>query len=230
MDVWFGDLGRYTDGQRQTQQNRLQSVCRHTEQQTERHNITVRISYSFEYIPPCLVYSVRWFFSFARTFHHAWHRFAWEQRHKNRRKCWNGVKCSAFPRSIIPSTYLPHQCRIYASVKLLNINSRNGLSPVRCQAITRTNAGCLSSGLLWTNTSEIELKVKHFHWALQWRHNELDGVSNHQHHNCLLNRLFRHRSKKISKLRVTGLCVGNSPVIGEFPAHKASNAENVSIW
>ena len=33
-----------------------------------------------------------------------------------------------------------------------------------------------------------------------------------------------------SKLRVTGLCVGNSPVTGEFPALRASNAENVSIW
>ena len=47
--------------------------------------------------------------------------------------------------------------------------------------------------------------------ALRWRHNELDGVSNHQPHGCLLNRLFRRRSKKTSKLRVTGLCVGNSP-------------------
>ena len=65
--------------------------------------------------------------------------------------------------------------------------------------------------------------------ALQWRHNGRDGVSNHQLHDCLLNRLFRRRSKKTPKLRVTGLCVGNSPVIGEFPAQKASNAENVSI-
>ena len=47
---------------------------------------------------------------------------------------------------------------------------------------------------------------------------------------CFLNRLFGHRSKKTSKLRVTGLCVGNSPVTGEFPAQMASNAENVSIW
>ena len=36
--------------------------------------------------------------------------------------------------------------------------------------------------------------------------------------------------KKTSKLRVTGLCVGNSPVTGEFPAQGASNAQNVSIW
>ena len=35
---------------------------------------------------------------------------------------------------------------------------------------------------------------------------------------------------KASKLRVTGLCAGNSPVTGEFPAQMASNAENVSIW
>ena len=46
----------------------------------------------------------------------------------------------------------------------------------------------------------------------------------------LLNRLFRRRSKKTSKLRVTGLCAGNSPETGEFPALRASNAENVSIW
>ena len=48
--------------------------------------------------------------------------------------------------------------------------------------------------------------------TLQWRHNEGDGVSNHQPHDCLLNRLFRRRSKKTSKLLVTGLCEGNSPV------------------
>ena len=30
--------------------------------------------------------------------------------------------------------------------------------------------------------------------------------------------------------RVTGLCEGNSPVTGEFPAQMATNAENVSTW
>ena len=43
----------------------------------------------------------------------------------------------------------------------------------------------------------------------------------------LLNGLFRHRSKKASKLCFTGLCMGNSQVTSEFPAQKASNAENV---
>ena len=47
--------------------------------------------------------------------------------------------------------------------------------------------------------------------ALNWRHNDHDGVSNHQPHGYLLNRLFRRRSKETSKLRVTGLCLGNSP-------------------
>ena len=65
---------------------------------------------------------------------------------------------------------------------------------------------------------------------LRWRHNGRDGISNHQPHHCLLNRVFRRRSKKTSKLCVTGLCGGNSPGTGEFPAQMASNAENVSIW
>ena len=66
--------------------------------------------------------------------------------------------------------------------------------------------------------------------ALQWCHNERDGVSNHQPHDCLLKRLFMRRSKKPSKLRVTVFCEGISPVTGEFPAKRTSNAENVTIW
>ena len=71
---------------------------------------------------------------------------------------------------------------------------------------------------------------RHICYSLRWRNNERDSVSNHQSHYCLLNRLFRRRSKKSSKLRVTGLCVGNLPGTGEFPAQMASYAENVSIW
>ena len=55
-------------------------------------------------------------------------------------------------------------------------------------------------------------------YTLRWRHNGLGSISNHQPHDCLLNRLFRRRSKKTSKIHVTGLCAVNSP------------AENVSIW
>ena len=55
--------------------------------------------------------------------------------------------------------------------------------------------------------------------TLQWRHNDRDGVSNHQPHDCLFKRLFRRRSKKTSKLRVIGLCAGNSPGPANSP-HK----------
>ena len=65
---------------------------------------------------------------------------------------------------------------------------------------------------------------------LLWRHNDRDDVSNRQPQDCLLNRLIRRKSKKTSKLRVTGICVGNSLGTGEIPAQRASNAENVSIW
>ena len=65
---------------------------------------------------------------------------------------------------------------------------------------------------------------------LQWRHNECNDISNHRHLDYLLKRFFRCRSKKKPKLCVTGLCEGNSPVTGEFPTHRASNLENVSIW
>ena len=43
--------------------------------------------------------------------------------------------------------------------------------------------------------------------------------------------VYSGADKKTSQLRVTvtGLCAGNSPLTGEFPAQMASNAENVSI-
>ena len=65
--------------------------------------------------------------------------------------------------------------------------------------------------------------------ALQWSHNGPDSVSNHQPHDCLLNRLFGRRSKKTPKLRITGLCAGNSPGTGEFLAQMANYAENVDV-
>ena len=45
------------------------------------------------------------------------------------------------------------------------------------------------------------------------------GVSNHQPHDCLLNHSFKCRSKKTSKLRVTGLCA----LTGEVTAQRSSN-------
>ena len=79
-----------------------------------------------------------------------------------------------------------------------------------------------------------------FHYE-QWRHNGHDAVSNHQPHDCLPNHLFGRRSKKTSKLRVTGLCAGNSSVVSQSwscgkscytPAlnRKAESWNETSIW
>ena len=71
----------------------------------------------------------------------------------------------------------------------------------------------------WHNTFSLNpssCKTK----TLQWHHNDRFGISNDQPHDCLLSCIFRHRSKKTSKPRVTSLCEGNSQVTGEFPAQR----------
>ena len=65
--------------------------------------------------------------------------------------------------------------------------------------------------------------------TLEWRHNARDSVSNHQPHDCLLNRCFRQIKENIKAPRHWPLR-GNSSETGEFPAQMASNAENASIW
>ena len=61
-------------------------------------------------------------------------------------------------------------------------------------------------------------------------HSSLAHIHLWNAHLVTLNRCHSCISKKTSKLRVTGLYEGNSPVTGEFHAQRASNAENVSIW
>ena len=77
-----------------------------------------------------------------------------------------------------------------------------------------------SAMIAWLNSASFSKKIMRsfnlgilFPWrrilefvSLHWRHNERHGVSNHQPNDCLLNRIFRRRSNKTSKLRVTGLC------------------------
>ena len=60
--------------------------------------------------------------------------------------------------------------------------------------------------------------------TLQWRYDERDGVSNHMRFDCLLSRSFRHCSKNTPKLRVIGVCEGNSTVVGEFPHRWSVNS------
>ena len=64
---------------------------------------------------------------------------------------------------------------------------------------------------LCTNRWRSDKELTFLLLSLRWRHNGRDSGSNHQPHDCLLNRLFRRKSKKISELRVIGLCEGNSP-------------------
>ena len=61
----------------------------------------------------------------------------------------------------------------------------------------------------WQKSGAICSRRTQREYSLQWRQNGRDCVSNHQPRHCLLSRLFGRRSKKTSKLRVTGLCAGN---------------------
>ena len=66
--------------------------------------------------------------------------------------------------------------------------------------------------------------------ALQWRYNEPNGVSNHQSHDCLLNRYSGADQRKYQSLASLAFVRGIHrwwwiPVI-----KRASNAKNASIW
>ena len=63
---------------------------------------------------------------------------------------------------------------------------------------------------IWTKSSVIHINklAKSGFWSIQWRPFERGGVSNHQCLDCFLKRFFRRRSKKTSKLLVTGFCEG----------------------
>ena len=56
--------------------------------------------------------------------------------------------------------------------------------------------------IIWSSASETKILRCEYNqpiWnTLHWRHNDHDGVSNHQPHGGLLNRLFRRRSKKLA--------------------------------
>ena len=96
----------------------------------------------------------------------------------------NYISCTKF-RSKCKGERVYHQYRTHQCHPQRNISADNW-----CHRINTEHITCIT---------------------LHWRHNDHGGVSNHQLHCCLLNRLFRRRSNKTSKLRVTGLCAGSSP-------------------
>ena len=110
---------------------------------------------------------------------------------------------------------VPASCQGNMSILALNLVGWR-LCEIRCPG---TQLHWCASPSAWV-TKHRRRSARHF-VTLQWHHNERDGVSNDLRHDCLLNRLFKRRSKKISKLRVIGLCEGNSPVTGEFPTQRA---------
>ena len=119
-------------------------------------------------------------------------------------------------------------------VYLVSNTSVGGLTPVNNRAPTMMIGVSASYNLILSIFNLYSIYVSSYlaiqpFIPLQWRHDGCHGVSNHQPHHCLLNRLLRRKSKKTSKLCVNSFCVRNSPVTGEFPAQMASNAENVSI-
>ena len=121
-------------------------------------------------------------------------------------------------------TYFVKKCKI--SLKQNSLNYKFAIE--NWQIIIRLNDKIgVKFPLKYSRQVYIQMS---FGSALEWPDNEHDGVSNHRRLDYLLNRLFMPGSKKTSKLHVTDLCAGNSPVTGEFPTQRASNAENVSIW
>ena len=116
------------------------------------------------------------------------------------------------------STSVPLFCLFQAAtkhsdVRTLNVRWWRGLDPS-----SSTIAQTEPQWWIVTRAPHGSWYDYHMSVALQWRHNERDCFSNHHPRDCLLNRLSRRRSNKTSKVRVTGLCVVNSPVTGEFPA------------
>ena len=66
-------------------------------------------------------------------------------------------------------------------------------------------------------------------WSLQWRHNDYDGAiitSLPIAYSTVYSGADQSKHQSSPSL---ALCAKNSPVTGEFPTQRASNAENVSI-
>ena len=92
-------------------------------------------------------------------------------------------------RKILPSALLLNIYKTYVQSKI-----DYGLSIWGCTTEVNLNRVQRIQNLL------VRIICNNFHYTVR------DGVSNHQPHDCLLNRLFSQRPKKTSKLRVTGLC------------------------
>ena len=108
------------------------------------------------------------------------------------------------------------------NIRPICLNGLNIYSIKLCKCLVSYHTYC---------TSDVDIMRR----SLQWCHSKCDSASNHRCRDCSFTRLFRRRSKKASKLRVTCLCEGNPSVTGGFPFQGASNAEifpfdSVIMW
>ena len=106
-----------------------------------------------------------------------------------------------------------------------NIPCKDHWGPIQVNHVCKRNTSVRTQNVTWARQGECKELRSH---CTDFTASAMPSQNN-QSHDCLLNRLLRRRSKKTSKLRVAGLCAGNSPVTAEFPAQRTSNAENVSI-
>ena len=131
------------------------------------------------------------------------------------------LACNAvwkFPWVVLLNTWIClSQGRIYSYLRRVSIKNNSVVIDLHI--------------MIWIYFSDLMGKSTQFKTSipLKWRHNKWHCISKHWHLSCLPKHLFRCISKKISKLRFTGLCMRNLPVTGGFPSQRASNMENVSI-
>ena len=97
-------------------------------------------------------------------------------------------------------------CHMYTGLEISHHSTCKCPRIQRCQTIGRHNDG--------DRVTHVSLEVS------RASIHSSDVIMGPPDGECLLNRLFSRRSKETSKLRDTGLCEGNSPVTGEFPAQK----------
>ena len=157
-----------------------------------------------------------------------------------RLKCFHILKWPPFSTQHFHMHFLEWKCLPLFETMVVGLRTHECATPPKwvkssehqsvgtCSSIAAVEIGWKECLLNWVRQlfQHPPMPENGFVKSLQWRHNGRDCVSIHQPHACLLNRLFRRRSKKTSKLRITSLCVGNSPGTGEFPAQMVSDAEN----
>ena len=113
------------------------------------------------------------------------------------------------------------KCRIHTFVDRVSTGSGNGLSPVRRQAITWSNADLLSMwplGYCWS-TKRVTyplVKLQELFWIWVMRRSIWDWISNRWQ--WLGKAWWCHQMETFSAWLAIG--AGNSPVPGEFPAQR----------